>query len=99
MSIYAALLAQAANEVREYQRTASDASAFSSTWLEFFAKKLEAASLITDPEALENEFFTMARAIIESGPLTNDFAPSFNKALDALQRNKKHKHSQRHRNA
>jgi hypothetical protein len=88
MSQYAALLRQGATEVREFQRSA-EANSFGTVWLESLAMRLEAASSVVDPLAIEREIKAIARSITDSGPTSNNFSPSFAKALDALQRAEK----------
>jgi hypothetical protein len=89
MNRVAMLLRQSADEVREYQRTNSGAKAFENAWIKSIVRRLEFASSLTDDEKIEIEIDAIAYSISDSGPLEESFSPSFYKALDALQRQRK----------
>ena len=89
MSQFSHLLRKAADEVRDYCRTSPDAASFGIEWLQSLAQRMEAASSFDSDAAIEREMDALAYSIIDSGPLTGQFAPSFNQALDALQRLRK----------
>jgi len=89
MGGYTELLAQAANEAREFERSAPPSSHHSTAWLELLAKRMEQAASIDSLERQELEMLAIARSLCDSGPTENSFAPSFHKALDALQKDRK----------
>jgi hypothetical protein len=89
MSDYATLLVLGTREVREFERTAPEAKMFQTSWLESLAVRMERASSLSDGHAVEREIEAIARSIVDSGPMESSFAPSFFKALDALQRARK----------
>jgi hypothetical protein len=89
MNRFSELLGRASEEVREYCRTSPDAAGYGIEWLQSLAQRMEAASSLDSDAAIEREIDGLAHSIIDSGPLTADFAPSFGDALDALQRLRK----------
>jgi hypothetical protein len=89
MSIYATLLLQGAAEVREYKNMPSGKS-LGVSWLDRLADDMEKASALSDQQAIERAIDSLAYRIIDSGPM--GAFPSFDKALDALQRSRKKKH-------
>ncbi len=58
-------------------------------WLLSLAHDMEVASLLESDGDIERAIDALAYAITDSGPLAEPFAPSFNEALDALQRRRK----------
>jgi len=89
MSQFTHLLRKGADEVRDYCRTSPDAQTFGSEWLQSLAQRMEAASSLEREADIEREMDALAYSIIDSGPLTGQFAPSFAQARDALQRLRK----------
>jgi hypothetical protein len=89
MSPYQQLLIRGAEEVREFERSVLAAKSSERDWLESLARRIEAASSLQDAEALEREVKAIARSIIDSGPAVSTFAPSFDRALDTMQRARK----------
>ena len=89
MNKFSKLLTAGAREVLEYRRSSPDAARYGVDWLEGLAEAMAAASVIEDEAELETAIHGIAHAIVDSGPLTADFAPSFDKALDAVQRTEK----------
>jgi hypothetical protein len=89
MNQFSHLLRKAADEVREYCRTSRDAPSFGVEWLQSLALRMEAASAVEDEAEVQREIDALAYSITDSGPLTDQFAPSFTHALDALQRLRK----------
>ena len=82
-------LRQSADEVREYQRNSPNAHTYGDNWLESLIRRLEHASTLNDGVALEREVDAIACSIIDSGPLTSEFVPSFEIVLGALQSRRK----------
>jgi hypothetical protein len=54
-----------------------------------FVGRMEAASFLEDDAEIEDAIDALAYSMVDSGPLTMQFAPSFDQALDALQRRRK----------
>jgi hypothetical protein len=86
MSQFSTLLQQAAAEVREYCRTSPDAATFGIESLLWLARRMEVASALESDADVEREIDALAYLIVDSGPLTVSLAPSFTRALNALQR-------------
>ena len=84
MTSISALLAQGADELRRFQATAS-AAPFDSAWLSRLANRIGAASAL-DADGLEREVKAIAHALVDSGPMDEQAAPSFWLVVDALQR-------------
>lgn len=91
MNSYIALLQRGAEEAREFARSSPEAKAFSPDWLARLAKRMEAASHLSHDAAVERELEAIAYALTDSGPMSGHFSPSFGAALDALQRERKHR--------
>jgi hypothetical protein len=89
MSQFTQLLHKGAEEVRDFRRTAPDAQTFGDAWLESLARRMEFASSLEDEAVVEREVDAIGHSIVDSGPLTVGFAPSFHRVLDALQRRRK----------
>lgn len=89
MSAYALLLIQGASEVREYKNS-PNSKLFGDIWLDRLVEDMERASALSDQLSIAHAIEDIAHRLIDSGPL--DAFPSFNKALDALQRSRKRKH-------
>ncbi len=89
MSQFTQLLQKAAEEGRNFNRTAPDAQTFGDAWLESLARRMEFAGSLDDEAAVEREIDALGHSIVDSGPLTVGFAPSFHQAWDALQRRRK----------
>jgi hypothetical protein len=91
------LLAQAAEEIRAYENRdfcVGDAKG----WLARIADDMHQASLLVEKEEIERAILSLSHRIIDSGPLTTDFCPSFLIALGAVQRSLKAKNKTRRRN-
>jgi len=86
MSQFTQLLRKGANEVRDYCRTSPDAQSFGVEWLLSLAQRMEAASFLESESDVEREVAALGYSIVDSGPLTEQFAPSFTQVRDALQR-------------
>jgi hypothetical protein len=93
MNPYSSMLKKAVDEIRQYQQNRPDAKHMGEGWLEGLAKRLEHASSVSGIESAELEILTIARMDVDSGPCTGEAMPSFNAALDAVQR--KHKRLRR----
>jgi hypothetical protein len=89
MNTYATFLLQGAAEVREYKNTPS-AKSFGDTWLDRLAGDMEKTSALSDQHAIERAIDSLAHRLVDSGPM--GAFPSFDKALDALQRSQKKRH-------
>jgi len=89
MSKVSDLLHKAAAEVRHYCGTSPNVRKFGRDWLLSLAHDMEVASLLKSDADIERAIDALAYAITDSGPLAEPFAPSFNEALDALQRRRK----------
>lgn len=91
MNSYAVLLQRGAEEAREFARSSPEAKAFSPDWLARLAERMEAASCLANDNEVASELEAIAHALTDSGPMSDDFSPSFGAALDALQRARKHR--------
>lgn len=89
MTDFSDLLRQGANEVRQFMLTVADEQAFGLRLLESLAARMERASTIHDRRDVEHEIDSIARSIIDAGPIGVDISPSFSRALDSLQRKRK----------
>ena len=91
MSQFSDLLRKAAAEVRHYCATAPDIKQSDRDWLLSLAHQMDDASAVEGDAEVEREIDTLHYSIIDSGPfpLTVRFAPSFDRAVDALQRRRK----------
>ena len=91
MSQFSDLLRKAAAEVRHYCATSQDVTQSDMGWLLSLAYQMDAASALEGDAEVEREIDTLHYSIIDSGPLplTVRFAPSFDRAVDALQRRRK----------
>jgi hypothetical protein len=88
MNQFAGLLRAAADEVRAYQRTSPGASRFGDA-LEGLARRMEEAAELEGAE-FERAIDAIAYKMTDGhGPITEPFAPSFDKVQDALQRKQK----------
>lgn len=85
MNDFRDLLLVGAHEVEEFKRQCTDTT--SDAWLDRLAALMKQAS-IAEGQELEQCVNTIARSIVDSGPM-GDCAPSFGKVLDALQRSRK----------
>lgn len=86
MNPYSSMLKKAVDEIRQFQQNSLDAKHVGKGWLEGLANRLEHASSVSDIESAELEILTIARMDIDSGPCTGEAMPSFDAALDAVQR-------------
>lgn len=91
MTNYSQLLKNSAQEVRKFAATSPEAIHHDPTWIESLAVRIEAASLLTDTENQIRAIDAIAYSLRGSGPESGKLSPSFEKALDALQRSKKRK--------
>jgi hypothetical protein len=91
MSQFSDLLRKAAAEVRHYCATSPDVKQSDMDWLLSLAHEMDVASALEGDAEVEREIHTLHYSIIDSGPLplTVRFAPSFDRAVDALQRRRK----------
>ena len=89
MSQFSDLLKKAAAEVRHYCDTSPNVRKVGRAWLLSLAHDMEVASLLKSDADIARAIDALAYAITDSGPLAEPFAPSFNDALDALQRRRK----------
>jgi hypothetical protein len=89
MNPYSSMLQKASLEMRQFQQTHPDASYFGKDWLERFAVRLEQASGLREADAAEREILAIARMAVDSGPSSQTAMPSFNLALNVLQRKAK----------
>jgi hypothetical protein len=91
MSQFSDLLRKAAAEVRHYCATTPDIKQSDRDWLLSLAQQMDDASAVEGDAEVEREIDTLHYSIIDSGslPLTVRFAPSFDRAVDALQRRRK----------
>jgi nicotinamide mononucleotide adenylyltransferase len=91
MSQFSDLLRKAAAEVRHYCTTAPDVKQSDIDWLLSLAQQMDVASALEGDAEVERQIDTLHYSIIDSGPLplTVRFAPSFDRAVDALQRRRK----------
>lgn len=89
MNQFTNLLLRAAEEAREFCRTSPNAQTFGVAWLHSLAQRMEEASQLDSQKQVEHAIDALAHSICDSGPLTDQFAPSFTQALDALQRLRK----------
>ncbi len=91
MSQFSELLRKAAAEVRHYCATSPEGQQSDRDWLLSLAHQMEAASALEGDAEVEREIDTLHYSIIDSGPLplAVRFAPSFDRAVDALQRCRK----------
>jgi hypothetical protein len=91
MSRFSALLRKAAAEVRHHCATAPDVKQAEMDWLLSLARQMDVASALESDAEVEREIHTLHYSIIDSGPLplTVRFAPSFDRAVAALQRRRK----------
>ena len=89
MNQFSKLLHNAAAEVRAFCSTSPEASQFGTDWLLSLAEQLEAASRLESDADVERRIDALLYMITDSGPLTAEFAPSFNQVADALQRRRK----------
>jgi hypothetical protein len=91
MSQFSDLLRNAAAEVRQYCTTSPDVKPSDMDWLQSLAHQMDVASALEGDAEAEREIDALHYSIIDSGPLplTVRFAPSFDRAVDALQRRRK----------
>jgi hypothetical protein len=91
MSQFSDLLRRAAAEVRHYCATSPDVKQSDMDWLLSLAHQMDVASALEGDAEVEREIDTLHYSIIDSGPLplTVRFAPSFDLAVDTLQRRRK----------
>ncbi|MFK0378606.1 hypothetical protein [Pandoraea sp. NPDC090278] len=85
MTDFSDLLRQGANEVRQYMLAVANEQAFPLRLLESLAARMERASTSHNQRDVEHEIDSIARSIIDSGPIEVDISPSFSRALDSLQ--------------
>jgi hypothetical protein len=83
------LLHKAAAEVRAFSATLPEAREFGADWFLSLAEQLEAASTLESDADVERQIDALVYMITDSGPLTVQFAPSFDQVVDALQRRRK----------
>ena len=91
MNQFSALLNSAAAEARIYQPKPEHSDNLDQAWFELIAVRLENASRLNETDSVLLEIKTIARMVIDSGPLESDFIPSFFSALHASQHLIKHK--------
>ena len=91
MNQFSDLLQKAAAEVRNYCAMSPDSKQFEVAWLLALAQQMEVASALESDAEVERKIDALHYSIIDSGPLalTERFAPSFDRAVDALQRRRK----------
>jgi hypothetical protein len=89
MSQFSDLLRKSAAEVRNYCATSSEAKKLGIDWLLTLAQRMDLASALESDADAEREIDALAYSITDSGPLTAQFAPSFQQALGASQRRRK----------
>lgn len=88
MNPYSLMLEKAATEIHEY-RQHRPVKAFDDAWLEGLMIRMRRASAVSVKELAEREIDLISRMLTDSGPLPQEFAPTFGVALDALQRSRK----------
>jgi hypothetical protein len=93
MNQFRDLLKQGAAEVRRYSKTSQNAAGVGLDWLEGIAGRMEDAARLENEGELELAIDTIAHLIIDGGPITEEFAPSFDQVLDAVQRKRKRRPS------
>ena len=91
MTTFGDLLRNAAAEVRYYCATAPATKQVDLDWLLSLARQMEVASALQSDAEVERQIDALHHSIIDSGPLplTVRFAPSFDRAVDTLQRRRK----------
>jgi hypothetical protein len=91
MSRFSDLLRKAATEVRHHCATSPDVKQSEMDWLLSLAHQMDVASALEGDAEVEREIDALHYSIIDSGPLplTVRFAPSFDRAVDTLQRRRK----------
>lgn len=88
MNDLTSLLVKAAEEVRAYDNPEYKKGTFP-IWLDELANDMLQASLISEKDELELTIHSLAYRLVDSGPLTEDFCPSFYKALGTVKRSRK----------
>ena len=89
MNQFSKLLTDGAREVLYYARSSVEAKKYDVDWLESLADAMTAASFLENESELADTIGGIHHAIVDSGPLTEEFAPSFHKVVDAMQRRRK----------
>ncbi len=84
MTQVSVLLEKGAVELRRFIDT-PDADGFDGAWLERLSQRMMLASTLSD-DAMESGVSTIARLLVDSGPLAADATPSFWQVADAFQR-------------
>lgn len=89
MNTYSERLKRGALEVLEYlERNRSKLRNEEHRW-ENLAKQMSETALLTDGALAENAIHAIAYHICDEFPLSEEFSPSFNAVLDAVQRAEK----------
>jgi len=89
MNTYSERLKRGALEVLEYlERNRSKLRNEERRW-ESLAQQMTDAALLTDSVLAQNAIHAIAYHIVDEFPLSDEFSPSFNAVLDAVQRAQK----------
>ncbi|MES2103162.1 MAG: hypothetical protein V4634_04025 [Pseudomonadota bacterium] len=88
MNLYSSILEKAAEEINQFRQNVST-QAVDDAWLEGLLSRLQRASSVSGTESVERELDIISRIIVDSGPLTENFAPSLYAALDGVQKGRK----------
>jgi cell fate (sporulation/competence/biofilm development) regulator YmcA (YheA/YmcA/DUF963 family) len=88
MNRFTQLLRKSVDEIKEYQRTSTNAALYGDNWFELLIQRIELASELNDQE-VDKQLDAITYTLIDSGPLTENFTPSFEQIMDALQRQRK----------
>ena len=92
MSPYSQLLRAGADEVAKYLRDHESAISSDRQSYERLSNEMRFAASVEDASAVENSIRAIAHTIVDCFPLTDDFAPSFGTALQALQNTDRRRH-------
>ena len=90
MNTYSKLLNASISEIENYSQT-EDGRHFNFQWYEELKKTVLQAANADEDLTAESIFAYITRSIVDSGPLTDKFAPSLYEALDAESRKRMHK--------
>jgi hypothetical protein len=85
MTPYSRQLRDGAGEVVQYFRGREEQAGADPYWYDRLAEEMRQAAELGDESTAEGAIRGIARTIIDSFPLTDDFAPSFQAALLAVQ--------------
>lgn len=88
MNPYSSMLEKATEEIYQFRKNLSTQAA-DDAWLGGLMSRVQRASSVSGTESVERELDMISRIIVDSGPLTENFAPTLYAALDAVQRRRK----------